>query len=299
MKIRREVAVSEAVGFIGVGSMGSALAGRLVDTYSLHIYDLNRAAADELVEKGAIFAAPQEIARACNFVLTSLPGPTDVRDLLLAEDGLIHHLAPGSVVIDTTTGTPTMDAKIAAALGSRSIQFSDVGVAGGVRGVRAGSGTLMVGASPETYALIDVLLHCITPTVFHMGGVGGGHTIKLVNNLMNTCHRFAALEAIRLGEAGGLSRQAIIEVLNKSTGRSYITEYTFTQLLDGDTWKPQGFTIDLMRKDVGMATELAKAFAQQTPIGDLVQGFLDIAIERLGPRADLSQMMAEWHESRT
>ena len=75
--------MSEANGFIGVGAMGSALAGRLVDSYSLHVYDLNRAAADELFDKGAVFAAPQDIARTCKRVLLSLPGPADVHDLLL------------------------------------------------------------------------------------------------------------------------------------------------------------------------------------------------------------------------
>ena len=287
--------MSEAIGFIGVGAMGSALAGRLVDSYSLHVYDLNRAAADELVDKGAVFAAPQDIARTCKRVLLSLPGPADVHDLLFGEDGLVHHLAPGSVVIDTTTGAPTMDGEIAAALSSGSIQFADAGVAGGVRGIRAGTGTLMVGASSATYAQIEDLLQCITPTVFHVGGVGAGHTVKLVNNLLNSCNRFAALEAARLGEANGLSRDAIIEVLNKSTGRSFVTEYTFTQLLNGDTWKPQGFTIDLMRKDLGLATDLAKDLGHETPIGNLVQGFVDTAIERLGPRTDQSQMMAEWY----
>lgn len=106
-----------------------------------------------------------------------------------------------------------MDGEIAAVLSNRSIQFADAGVAGGVRGIRAGTGTLMVGASPETYAQIEDLLQRITPTVFHVGGVGAGHTVKLVNNLLNSCNRFAALEAVRLGEANGLSRDAIIEVL--------------------------------------------------------------------------------------
>jgi 3-hydroxyisobutyrate dehydrogenase-like beta-hydroxyacid dehydrogenase len=172
--------------------MGSALAGRLVDTSSLCVYDLNWAAADELVDKGAVFAPPIDIARVCRRVFLSLPGPADVHDLLLGENGLVQHLAPGSMVIDTTTGAPTMDAEIAAVLTSRSIQFADAGVAGGVRGVRAGTGTLMVGASAETYAQIEELLRCITPTVFHVGGVGAGDTVKL-KNLLNSCNRFAAL----------------------------------------------------------------------------------------------------------
>jgi len=120
--------------------------------------------------------------------------------------------------------------------------------------------------------------------------------MKLVNNLLNACNRFAALEVVRLGELAGLERDVIIDVINKSSGRNYATEVTFPQLLSGDSYKPQGFTLELMLKDVGLANELAEGLGHDTPIGHLVQAFIGQAIDRFGPRADQSQMMFEWYE---
>jgi 6-phosphogluconate dehydrogenase (decarboxylating) len=139
--------MSQKIGFIGVGSMGAALAGRLVDDHALLVHDLNPAAADQLVEGGAVFATPREIARACGVVFLSVPGPADVEKLVLGDDGLIEHLTPGSVVIDTTTSSPALDAILVQALAARGVEFADAGIAGGVRAVREGHGTLMVGRS--------------------------------------------------------------------------------------------------------------------------------------------------------
>src|SRR5688572_11100734 len=110
--------------------MGSAIAGRLLGSYELFVNDRNRAAADELVAHGATFAGPDEIAAGCQLVFLSLPGPADVTGLLLGPEGLAGRLAPGSVVIDTTTSTPTADAKIAAALAERGVDFADAPIAG-------------------------------------------------------------------------------------------------------------------------------------------------------------------------
>lgn len=276
--------------------MGSAIAGRLLDAYELHVNDMNPAAADDLVAGGATFSSAAEIAAACKYIFLSLPGPAHVTGLLLGEGGLAQQLTPGTVIIDTTTGTPTVDEDLVAALSARQVDFVDAPIAGGVRRAKEGTAALMVGASDEVFARVKDLLQVVTSEVFHVGPVGTGHTMKLVNNMLNNCNRFAALEAVRLGEAGGLQRDVIIEVLNKSSGRNYATEYTFPQLLSGPTYLPQGFTIGLMRKDIHLATELAHSLGHPTPIADTVEGFAEQAIARFGADADQSQMMAEWYQ---
>jgi 3-hydroxyisobutyrate dehydrogenase-like beta-hydroxyacid dehydrogenase len=285
------------VGFIGVGAMGSAIASRLVDSYELFVSDKNPAAADELVKRGATFAPADEIAAACRLVFFCLPGPADVTGLLIGPAGLANRLSPGSIVIDTTTSTPTTDAEIVAALRERGVEFADAPIGGGVRRARAGTAVLMVGAAPEVFAKIKDLLLAITRDVIHVGPVGTGHAMKLVNNLLNACNRFAALETVRLGQAAGLSQDVIIDVLNKSSGRNYATEYTFPQLLSGESYRPQGFTLELMRKDIRLANELAASLGHRTPIGRMVQTFTEEAIARFGGDADQSQMMAEWYKA--
>jgi 3-hydroxyisobutyrate dehydrogenase-like beta-hydroxyacid dehydrogenase len=287
--------MTEKVGFIGVGAMGSAIAGRLVDKNELWVSDRNPAAAEELVARGATFASAEDVAMNCRTVFLCLPGPRNVTDLLLGDGGIAPRFAPESVVIDVTTSTPTVDDEIVAALRTHAVAYVDSPIGGGVRRAREGTATLMVGADESTYARVEGLLHQVTPTVVHVGPVGAGHAMKLVNNLLNSCNRFAALEAIRLGQACGISQDTVVQVLNNATGRSYVTEYSFVKLVEGDTWLPQGFTLELMRKDLALANELADSLHHATSIGHLVQEFTDQAIERFGPNADQSQLMAEWY----
>ena len=292
--------MSEAVGFIGVGAMGSAIASRLVDTYELHVNDRNPAVAERLVERGATFSSLEEIAATCKYVFLSLPRPTDVLDLLVGEGKLAELLQPGSVVIDTTTGTPTTDNEIVEELSARQIDYCDSPIGGGVSRAEAGTAAFMVGASDEVFERVKDLLLAVTKDVIHVGPVGAGHTAKLVNNLLNSCNRFAAMEAIRLGEVGGISQEVMVDVINRGSARNYATENTYPKMLLGGTpeepYKLQHFTLQLLDKDLRLANQLADELHHDTPIGHLVQQLVDRAVERFGPDADQSQMMAEWYE---
>ncbi|TDO51676.1 3-hydroxyisobutyrate dehydrogenase [Kribbella sp. VKM Ac-2527] len=287
----------DTIGFIGVGAMGSSIASRIVAGHQLLVNDSNPEAAADLVAAGARFATLAEIAEECRTIFLCLPGPAQVKELLLGPDGLGEELVPGTVIIDTTTSTPTVDAEVLAELKGRAVTYVDSPIAGGVRRTREGTATLMVGADPDVFARVEKLLSEVTTEVVNVGPTGAGHAMKLVNNLLNACNRFAALETIRLGVAAGMKQEVVVDVINKSSGRNYATEYTYPQLLSGDAYKPQGFTLELMLKDIRLATELAESLGHQTPVGKLVQGFTEFAIERFGPSADQSQMMAEWYEN--
>ncbi len=293
--------MSEAVGFIGVGAMGSAIAIRLVETHELHVNDRNPAVAERLVERGATFSTLEEIAERCTVVFLSLPRPADVSDLLDGDSGLARMLQPGTVIIDTTTGTPTSDEALVALLGPHQVDYVDAPIGGGVRRAEAGTAALMVGADDAVLERVMPILREVTEDIIHVGPVGSGHAAKLVNNLLNTCNRFAAMEAIRLGEVAGISREMIVDVINRGSARNYATENTYPQLLMGGTpeepYKLQGFTLQLAEKDLRLANELAEQLGHDTPIGHLVQQFVGEAVDRFGPDADQSQMMAEWYEA--
>ena len=290
--------MAKKVGFIGVGAMGSAVAGRLVDQCDLRVYDRNEAAATDLVARGAHFAAPEDIAEWCDVLFLCLPGPMNVEELMLGDGGLARRVSAGSVVVDITTSTPKVDEVVAGALAERGAHFVDSPIGGGVRRAAEGTATLMVGADDATFDIVRELLETITPTAIHVGPVGAGHAMKLVNNLLNSIHRFAALECVRLGQACGMTQDTVVNVLNESTGRNYATEYSFVQLGAGNVWKAQGFTLDLMLKDVHLANELADSLDHATPIGHLVEEFTEQAIDRFGGKADQSQLMAEWYDWR-
>lgn len=287
--------MTSPIGFVGVGSMGSAIAGRLIGRYELLFNDRNPRAGTELAAAGARFTTTSEIARSCDIVFLSLPGPDDVLELLTGEGGMAAELRAGAIVIDTTTGSPTADAIASDALRAVGADLLDSPIGGGVRRAREGSATLMVGGAADAFERAAAALRTITPDVFHVGPSGAGHAMKLVNNLLNSCNRFAALEAVRLGQACGIDQDTVVAILNKSTGRNYATEYTFPTLLSGDEYKLQGFTLSLMEKDIRLANDLARSLDHATPIGTLVEDMTREGIERFGPGADQSQLMAEWY----
>lgn len=283
-------------GFIGVGNMGSALAGRLLDQGAdLLVYDRHAPAADALVARGARFTAPEEMAREVDVLFICLPAPAHVLDLLIGAGGLVDHLRPGTLVVDMTTSTPVADREIAAALALRGVDFVDSPIAGGTRRVADGLCTLMVGATDDVWPRAAHWLHLITADVVHVGGIGAGHTMKLVNNLLNACNRIAAMEAIRIGEAGGIARDVVIDVINRGSARNYTTETTYPQLLSGPEPLPTHFALDLYLKDVRLANEIAAAYGQDNRIGQLVESGLDAATAALGGRTDISDFTADWY----
>ena len=272
--------------------MGSAIASRLVDTYELWVNDLNPDVAAPLVERGARFVALEDIA-TCPVVFLSLPGPKNVLDLLLGDDGLVHRMQEGSLVIDTTSSTPLVDEDLAKQLAEHGVAYVDSPIAGGVPRAYSGDATLMVGASDRDFERARPYLTLVTNTVFHVGPVGAGHAAKLVNNLLNACNRFAALETINLAERFGIRQDLMVDVINVSSGKSWVTEYTYPALVA--TGKKQGFTLELMRKDVRLANDLAAHVGHDMPLAALVASFMDQAVERLGASQDQTDLMQQWY----
>jgi 3-hydroxyisobutyrate dehydrogenase len=287
----------DKIGFVGVGAMGGAIAARLAPHHELLINDRNPDATARLVGLGATVADVSALAAQCATVFICLPGPQQVRDLVLDGDQpLATLLHPGSVLVDITSSIPGLDHEIAAALAGRGVDFLDCPIAGGVSRAREGTATLMAGGSDAAFGRVEPLLLQIADTVVHVGPTGTGHAMKLVNNVLNACNRYAALETVRLAELAGIERSIALDVINRASGRNFTTEFTFPLLLSGETWKPQDFTLELWLKDVRLANELADSLGHQMPIGRIALANTQRGVERFGPMADQSQLMFEWYD---
>ena len=287
----------DKIGFIGVGAMGGSIAARLAPHHELLVNDRNPEATARLVALGASVADLPELAAKCATVFICLPGPKQVRDLVLEGDQpLASVLRPGSVLADITSSIPGLDHEIAAALEGRDVDFVDCPIAGGVSRAQQGTATLMAGGSDAAFARVEPLLLQIADTVVHVGPTGTGHAMKLVNNLLNACNRYAALETVHLAELAGIKRSVALDVINRASGRNFTTEFTFPLLLSGETWKPQDFTLELWLKDVRLANELADSVGHRMPIGRIALANTQQGVERFGPRADQSQLMFEWYD---
>jgi 3-hydroxyisobutyrate dehydrogenase-like beta-hydroxyacid dehydrogenase len=288
--------VDKEVGFVGLGAMGLAIAEQLVDHFPLVVTDLNRERASGLENRGAAFATTDKFGETCDVVITCLPRPADVERALFGPTGIAKNMRPGSTVVDMTTGSPTADRDIAQQLAEMDIDFSDAPVSGGPHGARAGTLTIMVGASPDCFSEIEPVLRTVSPIVLWVGDLGAGHGMKLAANLLSACHRLATVEAMKLAMTCGVRFDDALAALNQTGGRSYISDTIYPKFVQADGYTPQNFSVGLLRKDVCLAQDLEFALDLDMWATGPVVRFLNEAVDRYGETSDINRVMAHWFD---
>lgn len=275
------------VGFIGLGSMGGALATRLAITGTLLVSDRDPAAVARLVALGATAATDAtDLARRVDVLHLCLPTSTHVRSVLFDADGVADSLRPGSLVLDHTTGDPQETRRIAAELGELGVAFVDAPVSGGVKGAEAGTITIMIGSPPGLDNDVRAALKPISPNVFLAGDVGSGHAIKLVNNLLSNAQRILTLEAMALATKNGVDPHRAQRILAASGGRNgYIEKVLGPVVLDGDL--AVGFTLGLAHKDVRLACQLGADSQVPMLFGNLTREIYQGLVNELGGDAQV------------
>lgn len=240
------------IGYVGLGDMGGALARRLQLSHPLRVHDLSEAAVNGLVEAGATAAGSlPALAGECDTIFLCLPKSEHVRQAIFGEAGLSETLRPGTLVIDQTSGDPKETRDMARLLAERDVTLIDAPVSGGPGGAKAGTIAIMVGADDAAYQTILPVLNDISPNVFHAGGAGTGHAMKLVNNLLSGAQRLLSLECLALAQKCGIDPATAVEILVSGGARNVFLEKQIGPILEGDLSVP--FTLDLMHKDVDLA----------------------------------------------
>lgn len=279
------------IGYIGLGAMGGALAGRLVSSGKLTVWDINSTAIAAFEALGAT-AAPTaaDLARRCDIVLLCLPRSSDVRELLFGPQGLAEGLSAGKVVIDQTSGVPGETRNMAERLADIGVAMIDAPVSGGVSGANAGNISIMASGSKAVYDRVLPLLSTISPNVFRCGErVGDAQAMKLANNVLSAGCRAATLEVVALGRKMGLSLVTMTDLLNKGSGRNRTTRNYSQNMVDG---KPSTakFAMSLMLKDMSQAAQLGMECGAPTPLTNTVRGLLQTGVNLLGRDAQLDQL---------
>ncbi len=276
------------IGYVGLGNMGGALARRLQLQLVLSVYDLDAAAVQRMVDKGATASTSlRELGATCDVVLLCLPTSEHVRAALFDDNGLAASLRAGSLVVDQTSGDPTATRAMATELAARGIELIDAPVSGGPRGADAGSIAIMVGASPAQYERILPILQSISPNVLHAGGVGCGHVAKLANNLLSGGQRLMTLEAMALAVKNGITSDKAADIFLAGSGRNYWAEHFLkSHIVSGKLDSP--FTLGLLHKDVRLACKLADDSGVSLFLGNQVKGYYQSAINQLGDGAPVN-----------
>lgn len=281
-----------SIGFIGLGQMGGPAAQRILEAgYELTVHDLRKEAAQQLVQKGAKWAdTPKMVAESCNIIISSLPGPLEVEEVVLGTSGLLAGWKRGDIYIDISTNSPITIRRIAEIAKDKGVSVLDAPVSGGVAGAKAGTLAIMVGGDPHTLEEVHKILEVMGSKIVHVGDIGCGNITKLVNNMISICCNAACAEGFVLGVKAGIDVEKLYQVISAGTANNWnLQQYPNTVFMDD--FEP-GFKLDLAYKDIQLALALSSECRVPTPLSVAAQqGLLEARAAGLGNKSIQSVIM--------
>jgi 3-hydroxyisobutyrate dehydrogenase len=268
----------ERVAVVGMGQMGSGMAGRLKEAgYDVVGYDIS--AEQTARQAGAGFrmaASIKEAVAGSRVILSSLPDPRAVRAAWLGADGIVAHAEAGSLLVELSTIDPHTMREVAGAAGGRGLAVLDCPVSGSPAEAGVGKLILIVGGERSAVERAEPLLKLLGADWKHTGGVGTAKVVKIVNNMMSMGNVLVAAEAFALGVAAGVEPGKLYEVLSVSGGRSHHLTKRFPNALKGD-FSP-GFKMELGEKDLALGIELGRSLRLPTPTASTVRELFAVAL---------------------
>lgn len=268
------------IAFLGLGIMGSRMAERLIRAgFELTVWNRTPGKTEGLKKWGAKEAAsPKEAAAGVDVAITMLADPASVEQVALRKDGLLEGLKKGSLYIDMTTVSPETSRKLGAACAERGVAFLDAPVTGSKPAAASGELLLMVGGDASVLERARPVLQPMSKKIVHMGPVGQGSLMKLVNNLSMAGAMATFFEGFILGKRGGLSGEAILDVLTSGALASPLLRSKGEAILK-DNFEPL-FSLKHMAKDVHLAVEEAQRERLEAPLSRLLDGLFQEAQRR-------------------
>jgi len=264
---------------------------------ALTLYDIDPGAMRALVGVGTIATKPAEVAEHSDIVITMLPDGKVVQEVTLGDDGLIHGFKPGALLVDTSSSEPWLTRETGAALRTRGVAMLDAPVSGAQWGAQAAELVFMAGGAAEDLERARPLLKRMGRKVFHLGELGAGHAMKCLNNLITAMTLTATAEGLAIGTRCGLDPAAMLDVLNESTGMSWVGRTHFQQRILNRRFDDP-FKLELMVKDMGIACELARSAKVPLALSAHGRELWQKALEHAGPGASISELV-RWVEKTT
>jgi len=249
------------VGFIGLGHMGAPMSRNVLAAgHDLVVHDVRPDAAAGLLEAGASWAgSPRESGVDRDVVITMLPGPSQVEEVLLGPGGLLAGLSAGDTWIDMSTSVPAVADKVRAVAGSSGVAILDAPVAGGITGARDGTLQIFIGGATDDYLRMRPLLEVMgdRERILHVGSHGAGYTVKLMLNLLWFASVTLTAEALTIGVRAGVDVATLRRSLLTSAAASHFLEHDVLSVLERGDFD-ESFALALACKDLGLAVDLAR-----------------------------------------
>lgn len=284
------------VGFIGVGTMGRGMVKNLLKAgFPVTIYARNpeKAEVQEVIEAGAKLAeSSRAVGESSDVVITIVPNTPEVEEVILGANGVLEGARPGTTIIDMSTINPATSRKVAALCAEKGVSFLDAPVSGGAWGAENGALTIMAGGEKEIFERVYPVFVAMgrADAILHIGPVGSGEVVKIVNNMLGAIITAATSEAFTMGVKAGADPAIMAEVVGKSSGASWQLANAFPRNIFSGAFQP-GFFTELMYKDVGLALELGAETGASVTLAEQARRLYAAAIEAGYGRADYTSVI--------
>lgn len=259
----------ERIGFVGLGTMGAAMAANVRRAgFEVTVWNRTPGRAEELLSLGATGAdTPADVARASDIVVVCVSDTPDVEAVLFGPDGVAHGLASGGLVIDCSTISPGATAAFAARLADAGIAFVDAPVSGGSEGAKLGTLTVFVGGEEAAVERAHPVLAAMGKTITRFGPAGSGQAVKAVNQVVIAGIYLGVAEGMVLAMKAGLDPAMVAAALGGGVAKSWILENRSGKMIANEY--PLGFRTSLHLKDLAIALELARSVGVVLPVSAL------------------------------
>jgi len=272
------------IGFIGLGNVGSKLAGNLLlQGMDLTVRDLNDAVVDSFVARGAKRgASPRQLAAAVDIVITCLPSPAASAEVMERADGVLAGLRAGQIWLEMSTTDSAEVRRLAAKVEALGATAMDCPVSGGCHRAATGNIAIFAGGSRAAFERVLPTLAILGRDILHTGPLGSASMLKVLTNYLCTVHLAALAEALTVARVAGLDLNMTYEGIRISSGNSFVHETESQVILNGS--RDINFTMDLVIKDVGLFDALARAHRVPLELSPLVLGIFKDGERRYGAR---------------
>jgi 3-hydroxyisobutyrate dehydrogenase len=280
------------VAFLGLGVMGSPIAGHLATAgHEVVVFNRARAKAERWAERhgGRVAATPEDAARGAPFVFACVGNDDDVRQVTVGRDGAFAGMAAGATFVDHTTTSARLAREIDAAARERGLRFLDAPVSGGQSGAQKGVLTVMAGGEAVAFADAGPLVACYARTFRLLGPAGSGQLTKMVNQICIAGLIEGLAEGLHFARAAGLDPQAVIDVIGKGAAQSWQMDHRHATMIAGEY--EHGFAVDWLRKDLGFALDEARRNGAHLPVTALVDQLYGELQALGGGRWDTSSLL--------
>ena len=253
------------IGWIGTGVMGASMVSHLIDAgFQATVYSRTSDKAEPVLAKGAEWAdSPKAVAEASDVIFAIVGFPSDVREVMLGEDGALAGSKPGNVLVDMTTSEPSLAIEIHEAARAQDVHSVDAPVSGGDVGAKNGTLSIMIGGDDEVVQALQPCWDAMGGTIVHQGGAGAGQHTKMVNQILIATNMIGVCEALLYGQKAGLDLPTVLESVGGGAAASWSLSNLGPRIMDNN-FDP-GFFVEHFIKDMGIALSEGKTLGLSLP----------------------------------